>query len=325
MQVTPSKSLVSALFSKNIADLRARSETVAQEAVTGKHADLTKHLGGRIGNAMLAQKAVDDITAQREQLDLRAARLTIAQRSLGQIHGRVDGIDVRMLSALGLGDTAGRNVAARDAAAALEDAFTALNVRHGDRFLFSGEATATAPFGSPEALLSDIRQLAAGAPSAAAFEAAVDTYFNDPAGPWQTAIYRGTPNPADAESVTATDPALTELISGLAILALSGTDENIPVLRNSPAIVEAAAGRITSGRTALTALRAEIGIHEERIARSQVALDTEETVLKGLLETLTGRDQYEAASELKQIEAGLEASYLLTTRLSNLTLLNFLR
>lgn len=325
MQVTPSKSLVSALFSQNIADLRARSQTVAQEAVTGQHADLTKHLGGRIGKAMLAQKAVDDIAAQREQLELRSGRLSIVQRSLAQIQDRVDGIDVRMMTAVGFGDTAGRNAAARDAATALQDSFNALNVRYGDRYLFSGEATATAPFGNPQDLLADIRQIAGAAPDAAAFEAAIDAYFHDPAGPWQTSIYRGTANPADAEGVTATDPAVTELISGLAILALAGTDENIALFRDAPGIVESAAGRLTSGRAALTSLRADIGINEERISLRQIALDREETVLKGLFGNLAGRDQYEAASELKQIEAGLEASYLLTTRLANLTLLNFLR
>ncbi len=325
MQITAANNLVSALFSKNIADLRARSQIVAQEAVTGQHGDLTKHLGGGIGNAMLAQKAVDDISTQRTQLDLRAGRLTITQISLSKVHDGVEGLDVRMISALGIGDITGRNLAARDASTALGDTFAALNVRHGDRYMFSGEATATAPFGDPADLLADLRQIAVDAPDAAAFEAAIDAYFLAEDGPWQTAIYRGTANAPDGESVTATDPAITELISGLAVLALSGSGEDLPLLRQSPALVESAAARISSGRTALTALRSEVGVHEDRIARSQEALDTEEVVLKSVLGSLTGRDQYEAASELKQIEASLEASYLLTTRLSNLSLLNFLR
>ncbi|MFN3312037.1 MAG: flagellin [Hyphomonas sp.] len=325
MQITPSNSLVSALFSKNIADLRARGQIVAQEAVTGQYADLTKQLGGGVGKAMLAQKAVDDISAHRAQLDLRAGRLAVTQISLGKIHEGVEGLDVRMISALGMGDVTGRNLAARDAGIALQDTFAALNVRHVDRYLFSGEATATPPFGDPAGLLADIRAIASSAPDAAAFEAAIDAYFHAEDGPWQTAIYRGTANAPDGESVTATDPAITELISGLAILALSGSDEDLPLLRQSPALVESAAARLSSGRTALTALRSEVGVHEDRIARSREALDTEEVVLKTVFGSLAGRDQYEAASELKQIEASLEASYLLTARLANLSLLNFLR
>jgi len=40
---------------------------------------------------------------------------------------------------------------------------------------------------------------------------------------------------------------------------------------------------------------------------------------------MTSRDQYEAAAELKALEASLEASYMLTARLSQLSLMNFLR
>jgi flagellar hook-associated protein 3 FlgL len=48
-------------------------------------------------------------------------------------------------------------------------------------------------------------------------------------------------------------------------------------------------------------------------------------VLSAAFNSLTGRDQYEAVTELEQLETNLEAAYLVTTRLSNLTLLNFIR
>lgn len=38
-----------------------------------------------------------------------------------------------------------------------------------------------------------------------------------------------------------------------------------------------------------------------------------------------GRDQFEAAGELKALEAQLQASYTITARLSDLTLTNFIR
>ena len=48
-------------------------------------------------------------------------------------------------------------------------------------------------------------------------------------------------------------------------------------------------------------------------------------VLTQSFNQMTARDQYEAASELKQLETSLEASYTLTARLANLSLLNFMR
>lgn len=325
MRVIPPNSIVSASFTQNIADMKARATTVAQESVTGQHADLTKHLGGRIGDAMTSHKALADIADQRGLLSLRAGRLELAQQSLGGIQERISGLEVRMLSALSMGDRPGQDLVARDAEAALKDTFNALNSRHGDRFLFAGDQTATQPLNNPDQLLADILQIANTATSAADFELQLDQYFQSPTGGWLTSIYAGTTTSSDPDAVTATDPAIIEVISGLAVMAISTTSNNIALFDQNPEIVAASAERIGTGSTALVNLRADIGISQERIAKSRESLDTEEAILNTVYNNMVGRDQYAAASELKQLEAGLEAAYLLTARLSNLNLLNFLR
>lgn len=321
----PQSNLVSLQFTQKVSELRERTKVVAEEAVTGRHSDVTKHLRGNIGQAMLGQKALDDINTQRGVLTLRASRLDMVQLSLGRIHDRAAGLETRMLTAIGNDDTVGRNLAARDAATAISDVFSSLNVRYGDRYLFSGDATATPPVPAPADLLADIRQIALTAADQADFEAQIDTYFNDPAGGWQTSIYAGTAGTSDPDGVTAADPAVTELVAGLAILALSGSDEGLSLLSQNPGIVEVGALRIGSGRVAVTHLRSDLGVIQEQITTRQRGLDTEETVLTAVFNDLTGRDQYQAASELKLLEASLEASYMLTSRLSTLTLLNYLR
>lgn len=321
----PQSNLVSLQFTQKVAELRERTRIVAEEAVTGRQVDVTKHLRGSIGQAMLGQKALDDIHTQRGVLNLRASRLDMVQLSLSNIHDNTVGLDARMLTALGNGDTVGRDLVARDAASALTGVFSALNVRYGDRFLFSGDATASAPLASPAALLADIRQIAATATSQADFEAQLDTYFNDPAGGWQTSIYAGTPTSSDPDGVTGADPALTELISGLAVLAISGSDENLTLFEQEPGIIQSGALRVGTGHVAVVHLRSDLGVKQEQIGLGLRNLDTEETVLTAVFNDLTGRDQYHAASELKLLEASLEASYMLTSRLSSLTLLNYLR
>lgn len=325
MRIIPPNSIVSASFTQNIADLRARATVVAEESVTGQYADLTKHLGGRIGDAMVGKKALTDIEEQRSLLGIRQGRLDLVQKSLSGIQDRVDGLATQMLSALGTGDYHGQSVVARDAKAALTDVFSALNGRHGDRFLFSGDETATQPFSGTDQLLTDLRAIAASAVDTADFETQLDDYFQSATGGWQTTIYRGTSVSTDPDSVTATDPALVELISGLAVMALSGSEDNIALFRQNPEIVQSGAERVNSGITALVNLRADVGIIQERVAKSLESLDTEETILNGIYNNMAGRDQYDAASELKQLEASLESAYVLTSRLSNLSLLNFLR
>ncbi|MCI4643372.1 MAG: hypothetical protein MRY64_01140 [Hyphomonadaceae bacterium] len=325
MRILHSGVSLAAKLSQSTADLREQIQTTSQEAVTGRHSDLTAHLSGKIGGAMLSQKALDGIEQERGQYTLRSSRLDVVQRSLTVINDSLDGLDVQMLAALGQNDRVGQTSVARDARAALETAFLTLNARHGERFLFSGDATSTVPMGSVDDLLSDIGQLATNAATPADFEAALETYFNDPAGGWQQNIYNGTPASSDPDAVTAADPAITQLVSGLAVLALGHPGEGVPAISDTPDTLKAAALQVSSGKASLTDLRAERGLAQNQISRALETLDMEETVLNAAFNQMTARDQYEAASELKILEGNLEASYLLTTRLANLSLLNYLR
>jgi len=318
-------SLVTAKLSRTVADLRDRISVTSQEAVTGRYSDLTEHLGGRIGSAMLSRKALDDIGLDRTRLSLRENRLDILQRSLSTVQNRTIGLDARMQTALGLGDAYSITGVARDAVAALEDIFAALNVRHTERFLFSGDATSTPPFGSVTDLLSEVEQIATNATDASDFSTAIDTYFDTSGGGFQQNTYNGTPTSSDAESVTGIDPALLAVMKGLAVMAVVGATENLLPEAESTQILKSASETLSSGQTALTTLRADRGLDQARIEHQKATLDVEETILTAQFNQLTARDQYEAASDLRQLESTLEASYLLTSRLSNLSLLNYLR
>jgi flagellar hook-associated protein 3 FlgL len=325
MRITPPNSLISAAFTQNIADLRQSIARSSEEAVTGRYSDLTAHLSGRIGTAMLSQRAVDNITFEREQISLREGRLDVTQRSLTLISERALGIDTDMRAALGTGNFANQGLAARDAKAALEDVFSALNVRYGERYLFSGDATATQPLAGPQNLINDVRSIAAGAADAADFALQLDTYFNDPLGGWLTTIFSGTSVSSDPDAVTANDPALVEMIRGLSVLAISDPAGSPAIISQDPGIVLSATETLSTGLLSLTNLRADRGVIQERVNTLKESLDIEETVLTGAFNALAARDQYEASSALKQLEATLEASYLLTSRLSSLSLLNYLR
>ncbi len=83
--------------------------------------------------------------------------------------------------------------------------------------------------------------------------------------------------------------------------------------------------RLDRGRTLLVDVEASIGIRQDSLLSELDLLGREKVLLTSSFQDLTGKDQYEAATQLKELEANLEASYLLTSRLSNLSLLNYLR
>ena len=316
---------ISSGLSETVVRLRERIDTTSEEAVTGRYKDMTAHLSGRIGKAMLGQKAIDDVANERTQLTLKETRLDIIQQSLTAIDDNIGQLGVRMKAALGSEDFTAREAVVRDAEAALASTFSILNTRHGERYLFSGDATNTKPMGDVDAFLDDVRSMAASATDAADFSTQMDAYFNTPGSGWQANVYSGTTTASDPAGVTGTDPEITKTVWGLAVLALSGSDETLALFNGKSDALIQATDTLADGQAALTNTRAERGILQAQIESSKSALDVEETVLTQSFNQMTARDQYEAASELKQLETSLEASYTLTARLANLSLLNFMR
>lgn len=328
MRVIPPNSLISPSFTQNLSDLKARTQIVSQEAVTGQYTDLTSQLKGDIGRAMTSHKALADINTQRSILDLRSGRADLTQKALGRIQDYAGDLPVRMLSAKSALDQKAVDLVALDARNALSDIFSALNQRAGDRNLFSGDSTATAPLPDAEVLMTAVRQIAQTAPDLAAFEAQINTFFNTPAGGWSgtaTPIYKGTITSTDPDAVTAADPAIVGVIAGLSVLALGRSSENIALVNQNPDLLLNAASRTAGAKESLIFLRGELGMNQQRIESAKENLDTEETILNSLHTDIAGRDAYEAANELKLLETSLESAYLITGRVSRLSLLNFLR
>ena len=68
-----------------------------------------------------------------------------------------------------------------------------------------------------------------------------------------------------------------------------------------------------------------VGVAEERMATVQARNEASDVTLNLAYNKLAGRDQFEAAAELSQLESQLQISFLATARLANLSLVNFLR
>ena len=309
----------------SVSTLKDRIAASAQEATSGLQSDLVGHLNGRIDRALLSDQAMKDNAADQARIDLRNIRLDITDNTLTSLRDLTGGLTLEMQSAIGVSDVPRQNAVAAEAKEALTEALSRLNVRHGERFLFSGDATAPPPFGDAETLLLDLTNIGLAAVDEADFAAQVQAYFDDPAGGFQTTFYQGTQTASDADAVLANQSGFAEMFQGLAILALSNTSENQPFAQVGTPALDQALSRLEGARTALVDIQAGVGIRQSSLQDQQSLLEREETLLSAAFLELAGKDQYEAATELRELEANLEASYLLTSRLSNLSLLNYLR
>ena len=316
--------LLNVTVTNNIAGLRSQIEDRAEESTTGIQADLVAHLRGRVDQALVGEQAIRDNADDQTRLGLREIRLALVDSTLTSVRDLTEGLQLNMLSAIGTGERETQDLVATEAATTLDDVLSRLGARNGERFLFSGDATATRPFADSSVLLDDIRAISAAAVDADDFAAQVDTYFDDPAGGFQTNFYQGAQSASDPDGVVANDSGFRDVLQGLAILALSHSGGGVPYAQaEAPAMTEAL-DRLARGRTTMVDIQASVGMRRTSIADEQSLLEREETLLTQAFTDLAGKDQYEAATQLRELEANLEASYLLTSRLSNLSILNFL-
>lgn len=318
-------------LSRNVADLKARADVTRTEAVTGRYEDITAQTNGDIGSAHLTKKALDDVTAYKQNLTFSQNQAASAQTVLDSVNTDGARIATEALAAAERGDSAALRTTVEEARAAIQSAFAALNTSVGGRALFSGDVAERAPLASPDQFIADIEAIMASATDAADAEAMLDTYFNDPAGGFATSVYQGGDGKAPGVEIApgvrldvaakADEQSIRDLLRGLSSIATYDSAG----FANRDMLIESGGARVLEAGADLTDLRARIGVGESRIEAAITRYTQEEAALTTLFNQKTARDPYEAASELRLLETQLEASYLLTSRLSQLTIANYLR
>ena len=318
-------------LSSAIAGLRRQAESAQTEVVTGRKASLPLKLGAGLFDAQLLRGALDGVEFQKEAISRFIIRASVAQLALEEVSGGASQLNAELLAALGRGDEPAIGVSSTKARAELETVFARMNVRVEGLSVFAGDRADQNSLSNFDQFISDVASLYAGATSAAQLESDLDFYFNDATGGFLTSIFTGGAGElnsieiANGEQALATtkadDPAIKDLLRGLAVMAVSGN--SVRSAYRDAALTNAGAS-VLNGSDGITEIRTRIGIDEKRASDAQARVEQEETTLVAAYNALTAVDPYEAASRLQALESQLEASYVLTSRLSRLSLTNFL-
>lgn len=320
-------------LSRLVSEVKSRTTVASAEVVSGRYEDATAAVKGDIGAVHLLKKAVEDARHYQTSLSLAETRASLTQASLKTLTTQTTELSTSALSALDKGEAASLKLYDDQARGALQTIFSALNTSEGGRALFGGDEAGRAPLASLDQLLLDVQAIMAAGPDAASVDTALDVYFDDPAGGFQTTIYQGgagdapsvelAPGVRVAASVKADAQPLKDLIRGLAVIANYETPPaGSPAERD--AVVRDGVLLTLKAENDITDMRAQLGIAESQISNAKSRYAEAETLYTTLYNEKTARDPYEAAAELQQLEAQLESSYLVTARLSRLTLANYL-
>lgn len=325
--------LVTRQLQSQVTEIKAQLDDVREEAVTGLTADVVKKTDGDVATVHQIEKLLDDSESYADAIAVTGTRLEVAQETLTAIREDAGTLGVRIESALGLENEVAVQTFADEARALLASAFSKLNGSIGGQSLFAGAATDGRALADVEVMLADLQAIISATSDPAIAMTNISDYFESPAGGFQTNIYLGSDDPEpDREvaqgrriglDVTAADPGLRDMLRGLAVAAL--VDDPAIGDEYAEALLAHSAEKINEGSNEIVRTQGQVGLLQGELLELEASNRSLTFSLQEAMVDLIGEDQATAAAKMRELELQLEASYLTTARMQQLSILNYLR
>ena len=320
------------ILARQGAELRSQVQRASTEVTTGRQTDIAKALRGDTVPLMAVDASLTRLAAFKTTTTDAAFQTAAQQSAVAGLSSLAAGITTTLLGARDVPTPAQINAAGADARTRLSSVIGLLNTQASGRAIFSGVATDTVPLGSADDLLTALETAAAGASTAGQVVSAVTSWFADPLG--FGSFYQGgdplSPAPiAPGEGAdlgtTAMDPAIRDTLVGFAMAALLDRGALSGSSEERARLAQQAGQTLLTGEDKRVDLAARIGTVEAQIEAARSRNAAEGTALGILRSDIGSVDPYEAATRLETARAQLESLYLVTARVSRLSLVDYLR
>ncbi|MEL6619117.1 MAG: flagellin [Pseudomonadota bacterium] len=314
--------------------LQSEMARLNKELVTGQVSDVKSVLAGNV--SYLTQIENDLRTLGGYQVAAtEAAQFTDAvQSAMDRIQTLTTDFSTGLLASASSASAPVLAQMANDSRSEMAAVINALNTTVGGRSLFAGAATDSPAIADVDTILDGMRTAVAGLTDPADVWAAAQAWFDDPAGFAATA-YLGSDTDlspfrvSDAETVdvspTAKDGGFRNLLLSLGVGALADDPAigfGSSVQRE---VLDTVGSRLFQGQDDLIAMRAAVGGAQARIDAFTTRHAAELTSLEFAKGALLRADPYETATQLEEVQFQLQSLYTVTARMSELSLVNFIR
>lgn len=323
------------LTSQSNTRLKTELNTLVEELTSGEHSDLTKHLGSSqtslngLDRRLTLLEKYEQVNTQTSQM------LSTMQSVLDNVDEQRSSTNETMLTINEASSLSQMSNASDAARLGFEAAVSALNTRYGDRSLFGGTNLDGASLASADTMLADLQTVVSGLTTAADVSVAIDTWFEDAGGGFETVGYQGDAtgyiersldtNHSVSVSARADDVAIRGTLKALAkgvFATASSVNFNINESRN---LQQISAGELLNSAEMMANFQANLGFIEGRVEEATVRNTAQQTSFGIARNELVSADPFETASQLESVQLQLETQYTLTARLSRLSLTEYLR
>lgn len=312
---------------------KANMTRLAQELTSGYKSDLGAAVAGDFGPFAGIERSLRAVQAYKTSNSEASTLLTSAQLALENIQTTIQDLSPGLLTAASARDITLIDATSEDARQKFDSVVSNFNTRIADRSLFAGAATDGIALASANDMLADLGTVTAGMTTAADIETAVEAWFDDVGGGFETIGYIGSTNDmgnmivADGESVAmsvrADDQVVRDTLKGFAMAALISQGALSGDVDEQANLIEAASSRVLVADTDLITLRAEIGTMEERVENAQARNAAEAAAYELAKNDIIAADPYETATLLETTYAQIEMLYTITAKMSDLRFTNY--
>jgi flagellar hook-associated protein 3 FlgL len=277
------------------------------EIASGKRAQLYSGISSQASELVNVERSVARTTQFSRNIDQALTRLAVMESSVGIMTERATEVLAILASAM-----SGENISdvplEQFASTFLAEIESLLNTQHEDRFLFAGSQT-----NNRAVDLSDVAYTPqAGLPGV--FTADFDYYQGDSL---QLSV-RSAETFETTYGITADEPAFEELLRSLSYMSYAGANLDNSVLTEAYSMMKSAVDGLSD-------VRGRIGASSKVLESAKSGHEDYLTYATNLVSALEDIDVAEATTRLAQDEVQLKASYLSLSRISELSLLQYLR
>lgn len=322
-----------------------------EETVTGRHADVGAVLGAKTARTLNLHRDLQRMESLKSTNALTTQRLAASQEALGQMSTAANDAMGVLIALSGITSQDQLDLAKENLGNALSTFTSAANTSFSGEYLFAGINTDVMP-------LKDYLETSPASDAKVAFDAAFAAHFGFPQTDPAVAAISATDMQAFIDSLetsfmdpvdwqtnwsNASDENMQSRISA-AETVQSSTNTNVDGMRYmalglvigqemlSLGISEQARKTVSDAaidymRRAISGVdgeRSKLGISEARVSQANTSLDAQVTILSTSIKDMEGIDTYEAATRVTTLESQLSLAYTLTSRIQNLSLLNYL-
>lgn len=323
------------MTSRSNALLKADLNTLVEELTSGQASDLTQHLGASQTNLAGLNRQLNMLDRFGQSNSDTAQVLSMMQSVLlGVESNRAFASNALLTIDSGSSIEQISNVA-DIAKSSFDSTIQALNTRYGDRSLFGGVDLDNNPLADASVIMDEVRLAVDGLTDPTDITAAVNAWFDAPAGGFETLGYQGDPSDVLTRSIDANqtvdidaradDQAVRDALKAFALGALAA-DTTLALDLNARRALQAGAGNaLLSVSGSLTGMQARLGYAEGLVEEASVRISAQQSSYGIARNELVSADPFETATRLQAVQQQLETQYTLTARLSRLSLTEYLR